>query len=116
MLAASRNHPRLDLDQRAGHIEKIAHRVHVELLEHRQVAQELIGNRRDRQIDDLHLMLPHQVQEQIERPTEDFQIDAKVHAALGSVSGPVQQAGRHAQFYQSCLRPATPTLTAATLL
>ena len=44
-LVAPRQHLlRLDLDQQARHAEEIAHRVDVDLLEHRQVFEILIGD------------------------------------------------------------------------
>ena len=46
-LVAPRQHLlRLDLDQQAGHGQKIAHRVDVQLLDHRQVFEILVGDRR----------------------------------------------------------------------
>ncbi len=45
-------------------------------------SQILVGDRRDRNIDDLHLVLAHQVEEQVQRPAEDIQIDAEIHYLL----------------------------------
>ena len=49
-LLAGQHHPRLDLDQRAGHVEKVADGVDVDLLQHGDVFEELVGDRRDRNV------------------------------------------------------------------
>ena len=78
-LVAPRQHLlRLDLDQHAGHGQEIAHRIDVQLLDHGQVFEILVGNRRDGNIDDLDLVLPHQVEQQVQRTAEDVQVNAKV--------------------------------------
>ena len=84
LFAARQHHPRLDLDQRAGDIEKIANGIHVELLKHGQVFEKLVGDRRDRDFDDLDLVLAHQVEQQVERPAEDVEIDEEIHASLAA--------------------------------
>ena len=82
-LFARQHHPRLDLDQRAGHVEKIAHRVDVDLLQHGDVFEKLVGDRRDRNVRHVELVLAHQIQQQVQRTAKHLQIDAKAsnHAA-----------------------------------
>src|SRR5262249_12936286 len=76
---AWQHHTRLDFDERACHLQKIAHAVDVELLQDGQVLQKLLCDRGDRNVDDFHLRLTHQVQEQVQRTAENVQIDAKIH-------------------------------------
>ena len=76
---AGKNLLRFDFDERARHGEEIADGIDVQLLEHRQVFQVLLGDRGDRDIDNLNLMLAHQVQEQIERTSENIQTDPEIH-------------------------------------
>ena len=70
---------RLDLNQHAGHGEELAHLAHVQLLQDLQVLQILVGDQRDGDIDDFHLMLADQVEEQVQRAAEDVEIDVKIH-------------------------------------
>ena len=70
---------RLDLDQHARHGHKIADRVDIQLFEHREVLQKLVGDGRDGDVENIHLVLAHQVQQQVHRPAEDSQIYAKIH-------------------------------------
>lgn len=74
------NQPAFDFEQRASHLDEFAGRRQIELLEHSQVLDELLGDRRDRDVGDLDLVLTHQIQEQVERPAKDRQLDLKIHA------------------------------------
>ena len=87
-LVAPRQHLlRLDLDQQAGHRQEVAHGVDVQLLQHRQILEILVGDRRDGNIGDLHLVLPHQVEQQVQRTAEHVQVNAKVdHRWVSSVT------------------------------
>lgn len=73
----------------ARHHEELAGAVHVEgreaLLD---VADELVGDLRERQLLDVHLGLLHEVQEQVERAVEGVERDAEVsHGGLAGVRG-----------------------------
>ena len=70
---------RLDLDQEAGHGHEVAHRANVELLQDGQVLQVLVRDQRDGNIDDFHLVLAHQVEEQVQRAAENVQVNVKIH-------------------------------------
>jgi bifunctional ADP-heptose synthase (sugar kinase/adenylyltransferase) len=78
-IAARQDLVRLDFDKRAGQGQEIAHRVYVELLDYRDILQILIGDFGNGDVDNLHLVLSYQVQEQIQRSAEQVQIDAKIH-------------------------------------
>jgi hypothetical protein len=54
------------------------------------VREKLIGDHRERQVDDLHFVLPHQVQQQVERASIRFEIDAKVHRGFVDRRGTLQ--------------------------
>ncbi len=82
--AMGQDQPRLQLDQRGRHFQKIAHRVDVNLLQHLQVRQELLGDRRHANVRDLHLVFAHQIEQQVERTAEYVQFDAKIHARNGT--------------------------------
>ena len=80
LVLAGQHHPRLDFDQRAGHVEKIADRVDVDLLQHGQVFEKLVGDGGDRNVRRVELVLAHEVQQQVQRTAKDVQLDAKLHA------------------------------------
>ena len=78
-LVAPRQHLlRFDLDQQAGHPQKIAHGVDVQFLDQRQVFEILIGNRRNGNIGDLDLVLTHQIEQEVHRTSEHVQVNAEV--------------------------------------
>ena len=78
-LVAPRQHLlRLDLDQPTGHRQEIAHRIHVQPLDHRQVFQILVGNRGDGNIGDFHLVLAHQVEQEVQRASKHVQVNTEV--------------------------------------
>jgi hypothetical protein len=70
---------RLDFDQGAGQLQKIAHFVDVKLLEHVKVGEILVRDKRDRNIGKIHLVLANQIQQQVERTAECIELDAKIH-------------------------------------
>ena len=78
---------RLDLDQQTGHRQEIAHRVDVQLLEHRQILEILVGDRRDGNVGDLDLVLAHQVEQEVHRAPEQIQVNAKVDHGRGKQMG-----------------------------
>ena len=84
LIAVREHQTRLDFDQRAGDFQEIAHRVDVDLLEHRQIIEELCRDLGDRYLDHLHLVLAHQVQQEIQRTPERVEIDAEAHGRLRS--------------------------------
>ena len=66
-------HLALDVGQRRRHHEVLARDVEVQLLHHRHILQIALGHERDRQVENVQLVLADQVQEQVERPFEGAQ-------------------------------------------
>jgi hypothetical protein len=61
-------------------------------LKHIQVVGELLDDGRHRDLDDLHLVLAHQVEQQIQRPAKNVRLDAKLsHGVLSLVGRPIQE-------------------------
>ena len=79
LFLAGKRCPRLHFDQQAGHVEKVADGIDIDLFDDGDVFQELLGDRRDLDVDDIQLVLADQVQEQVERAAKDFEFDAKIH-------------------------------------
>ena len=71
-------HTRLDFHQRRGHHHELARNIRVELGEHLDVGDVLLGDPGDGDVVDVHLVPADQVQQQIERPVVDVQVDAVV--------------------------------------
>jgi hypothetical protein len=69
-------HLRLDVDERRRHHHELAGHVEVELLHQLQVLHVPARDRRDRDVMDVDLVAPDQVQQQVERPLEERQRDA----------------------------------------
>ena len=67
----------------AGHIEKVADAVDVDLLQHGDVVQELFGDGRDAEVDDVKLLLTDEVKQQVERSAEVVELDAEVRHGKG---------------------------------
>ena len=86
LLLAGQHRPRFHLDEQAGHVEKIADRIDVDLLQNGDVFEELLGDGRDSDVDDIQLVLAHEVEQQIERPAEEIEFDAKMHGDCARVS------------------------------
>src|SRR4029077_3753855 len=63
------------------HHQVLAGEVEIELLEELQVAEILVGDRRDRDVVDVDLALLDQVQQQVERTFEDLELEAWIHAS-----------------------------------
>ena len=69
-VGARQQHPRLDVDQRRRHHQELARDVEVHLLHQIDVVEVLLGDQRDRDVVDAELVLPDQMQQEIERALE----------------------------------------------
>ena len=116
-LVAPRQHLlRLDLDQQAGHRQEVAHGIDVQLLQHRQILEILVGDRRDGNIGDLHLVLPHQVEQQVQRTSEHVQVNAKVdHRWIFQCKAATGGRGAASGVPPTCQRACMPTLNLSSL-
>src|SRR4029077_20457949 len=76
-LRPRQQHLRLDVNQRRGHDEKFAGDVQIQLLHQRDRCEVLRGDERDRDVVDVDLVLPDQVQEQIKRSLEVGQLNGE---------------------------------------
>src|SRR6266516_4219543 len=65
----------LDIHERRGHHEKLTGDFEVELAHQLDVLNELRGDLRQVDLVNVHLLLFHQVQEQVERAFEDLELD-----------------------------------------
>ena len=74
-LGPRQQHLALDVDQRRRHHQEFAGDVEVELLHQVQVLEVLLGDDRDLDVVDVHLVLLDQMNEQIERAFERLQLD-----------------------------------------
>ena len=63
---------RLDVNQQRGHVDELARRVHVGLLQLMRVVEKLAGDARNRNVVDVDVLLADQVEQQIERPVVDL--------------------------------------------
>ena len=61
---------RLDVNQRRRHHQELPGHVEVQLLHQIDVAEVLLGDERDRDVVDVHLVLANEVQQEIERTLE----------------------------------------------
>ena len=77
-LGPRQQHPALDVDQRRRHHQELAGDVEVELLHQVEVLEVLLGDQRDRDVVDVHLVLLDQMNEQIERALERLHLDLDV--------------------------------------
>ena len=85
---------RLDLYQRAGHFQEVAHRVDVQRPQDLQVLQVLLRDQGNRQVEDLHLVFPHEVQQQVQGTAIGLEIHVKIHSDLLLPDHGVSAAGR----------------------
>src|SRR5690606_32819609 len=67
-------HLRLDAYERGRHLEKLAGPVESDFLHCRDRAQELLGDLRDGDVEYVDVLLPDQVQEQVERTGKAVQL------------------------------------------
>ena len=72
-------HPALDLHQRRGHDQEVAGELDVELVETLEMLEELVGDRRDGDVENVHLVLLDEVEEQVERAVEGVERDGVGH-------------------------------------
>ncbi len=99
---ARQQHLRLESHEAARHVEIVGGLVEAEFVNH---AQELVGDPRDRNVGDLDLLLPQQVQQQVERTVEPVELH---HEARGSAQGDGGRARRHPK-----IRRPSPTANGA---
>ena len=71
-------HPRLDLHERGRHHQKVPGQVRVHAGKDFHVTHVLLGDPGDGNIVDVHLLPADEVEQQIQRPVIDFQVDAIV--------------------------------------
>ena len=74
-LGARQQHLRLDVDERRGHHQEFARDVEVQLLHQLDRVEVLLRDERDRDVVDVDLVLPDEVQQQVERPLEVVELD-----------------------------------------
>ena len=71
-------HAALDVNQRGRHHQELAREIQIELLHQPEVVEVLLGDERDRNVVHVHLILPNQMNEQIEGAFERLQLDPDV--------------------------------------
>src|SRR5512134_522977 len=74
---------RLHVDQGRGHHKELARDVEIERLQRFEVREVLLRDPRDRDVVDVELVLADQVQQEVERPLEDFQADRDPRSPIG---------------------------------
>ena len=72
--------PAFDFDEGTGDDEEVAHEVEVERLKDIEELEELLGDFRDRQVEDVQFLAADQVQEQVHGAAEAVEFDAISHA------------------------------------
>ena len=75
LLVHRQQFPALDVHECRGHHEELAGDLEVELAHQIDVFDELSGNFRQVDLVNIHLLLFHQVKEQVERAFEDLELD-----------------------------------------
>ena len=78
--ASRHQHLRLDADQQCGHLEELARAVQPEAAYVAHGEQKLLCDLRDRDIEDVDVLLADQMQQQLDRAGETLQLDEKVLA------------------------------------
>src|SRR5690606_26834162 len=103
---AREEHLRLDADQRRRHLEELAGAIEAQALDALDRAEELFRDARDRDVEDVDVLLANQVEQQIERALEPLELhdeaafgDRRVHAHVesrtsASASPPSSDTGR----------------------
>src|SRR5690606_29758081 len=71
-LRPRQQHPRLDLGERRGHYEVLADELELELFHQLDVLDVLPRTLRDRDVEDVEVLAPNQVEQKVERPFERF--------------------------------------------
>src|SRR5262249_20252557 len=74
---------RFDVRQRRRHEQILTGNVEIQRAHLIEVRNVLLGDERDGNVEDVELVLPDQMQQEIERPLEDFELDVVV-AQIGS--------------------------------
>jgi hypothetical protein len=64
---------RLDADQRRRHLQELPGPLQLQPVHLRDHRQELLGDARDRDVEDVDVLLANQVQQEVERPLEAIQ-------------------------------------------
>src|SRR5690606_2709978 len=72
--APRQQHLRLDPDQRRGHLEELARTVEPEPLDPLDRLEELLGDAGDRDVEDVDVLFPDQVEQQVERTLEPLEL------------------------------------------
>ncbi len=75
-------HPRLDVGERGGHHQVLGGHVDLQISHQPQVLGVLLGDERDGDVEDVELVLLHQVEQQIERPLKALDGHA-IHRVIG---------------------------------
>src|SRR5262249_21811277 len=83
---------RFDVNQRRSHHQKIARDGDVQLLHQLEISQVLLGDVRDRDVVDVDFVFSDQIEQQVEWPLKDFQLNA-----VGVTPGFVVTFGRAGQ-------------------
>ena len=109
-LRPRQQHLRLDVNQRRRHHDVLARDVQIELLEQRDRVEILRGDQRDRNVVDADLVLPDQVQQQIERALEIGQLDRK------GVGGRLELGMRLAHLYEIFTASRTRSMVPAAMV
>ena len=76
-LGPRQQHSGLDVNQRGRHHQEVAGDVEIQLLQQVNRIEILLRDEHDRDVVDVQLVLPDQVQEQIERAVEVVELDGK---------------------------------------
>src|SRR5215471_1028501 len=118
-LRTRKQHPRLDVNQRRRHDEKLAGDVEIQLLHQLNRVEILLRDERDGNVMDFHRVLLDEMEEQIERSLEVLELDGKcvnrrleilvlhpnTSTSLRSVRGPSFRSPLHAR---ACCRRTSP--------
>ncbi len=74
-IGTRQQHARLDVDEGRRHHEELSRDVEIQLLHQRDEAEVLLGDERDGDVVDVHLVLANEVDQQVERPLERIELD-----------------------------------------
>jgi hypothetical protein len=77
---------RLDRHQRRRHDEELAGGVDVDRLQVAQMGEVLVADADQRHLADVHLLLLHQVEQQVERTGEVGELEVVVHGAAARLA------------------------------
>jgi hypothetical protein len=72
---ARQQRARLDMNQRRRHDEELARNIQVQLLHQGDVGEVLLGDERNRDVVDVHLVLANEVNQQVKRSLERIELD-----------------------------------------